>query len=277
MNISSALEYGENLLNKKNDARYLLCCVIKRDLAFLFAHKEYVLTEEEEDLFVKYINERASDKPIQYIIGSCEFMSLRFEVNENVLIPRQDTEILVESVIEKYKGKDVRILDLCTGSGCIAISLAKYLLGSKIVAVDVSKKALDTAVINAKNNGVADRIEFVEMDILEDNLDEFIGCFDVLVSNPPYIPENEYNLLDREVKEYEPRLALYAENEGFEFYNVIVSKWKEVIKKEGLMALEVGLGEAKRLSEIMNNSFTDDINIIKDYAGIDRVVLAVLS
>jgi len=132
-------------------------------------------------------------------------------------------------------------------------------------------------VINAKNNGVADRIEFVEMDILEDNLDEFIGCFDVLVSNPPYIPENEYNLLDREVKEYEPRLALYAENEGFEFYNVIVSKWKEVIKKEGLMALEVGLGEAKRLSEIMNNSFTDDINIIKDYAGIDRVVLAVLS
>lgn len=227
---------------------------------------EKKLSEEQLSFCDSALSRLVSGEPVQYIVGGCEFMSLWFNVNSSTLIPRCDTEILVEYLIDKLNGKQVRILDIGTGSGCIAISLAHYLPESEVLSIDISDKALKTAKENAKINGVSERCHFEHCDILS-----YIPNFpaDVVVSNPPYIPKADIHTLDKKVKEFEPLTALDGGEDGLIFYRRISNDIP--ISPEGILAFEVGIGQANDVANIMSERFKE-IKIIKDLSGIDRVV-----
>ncbi len=218
------------------------------------------------------INRRIKGKPVQYIIGKTEFMSLEFEVDKNVLIPRQDTETLVEAVISAYQGSAApNILDIGAGSGCIGISLARYIPGSTVTELDISQKALDVAKRNAERNKVARQLSFVCRDIMQVKPDEFSGRFDCIVSNPPYIPTDDIPNLQTEVADHEPLGALDGGRDGLDFYRVITEKTAP--KPGGIMALEVGINQADAVADMMYIRGYGNIRIIPDLSGIDRVVI----
>ena len=228
------------------------------------------LSDEEQKFFDEGISRLMSGEPVQYIVGGCEFMSLWFKVNSYTLIPRCDTEILVEQLIQVLDGKSVEILDIGTGSGCIAVSLAHYLPDAKVVSVDISQGALETAAENAVLNGVSERCRFARCDIMNE-LPDFAP--DVVVSNPPYIPKSDILELERKVKEFEPLSALDGGADGLDFYRRIS---KDVpMKPDGILAFEVGIGQASDVAEIMSGRF-ENIEIIKDLNGIERVVMGKL-
>ena len=210
-----------------------------------------------------------SGEPVQYVVGGCEFMSLWFQVNPATLIPRADTEILVESIIDIGKNREcLNIFEIGTGSGCIAVSLAHYLPGAKVISADISAKALKTAAQNAERLGVGERCKFIECDIMKEfPLQNVLP--DIVVSNPPYIPSKDIEGLDNKVKLYEPLSALEGGCDGLDFYRRIA---RDVpIKTDGILAFEVGIGQAQAVSRIMSDRFTD-IEIHRDIAGIERTV-----
>ncbi len=212
-------------------------------------------------------------EPVQYIAGQCEFMSLEFEVNPATLIPRCDTEILVESVIDFCKDKkSPKILEVGSGSGCVSVSLAHFLPDARILAVDISKDAISVAKRNAEQNKVADRVEFKQHNILEGFLNLNFTP-DIVVSNPPYIKSEDIKTLDKKVRDFEPCLALDGGEDGMDFYRFISKN--AIINEGGLLAFEVGIDQANQVSEIMAERFSD-IKILKDLAGIERVVLGEL-
>lgn len=211
----------------------------------------------------------ANGTPLQYILGSKEFYGINFLVNENVLIPRPETELVVDHIIKEYKGKDVKILDIGTGSGAIAISLAINLKRSKIEAVDISKKALEVAMENAKLLNVLERISFTQSDIFSTiNSNDY----DCIVSNPPYISEREMRSLPTNVKK-EPKLALYGGLDGLEFYKRIVDKSISYLKDGGLLIFEIGCNQGKSVSELMQQKGFGNVKIKKDFNNLDRIVL----
>ena len=219
-----------------------------------------------------YLNRRLAGMPVQYIVGKTEFMSLDFIVNKNVLIPRQDTEILVETVIERYKNvsEQIRILDIGSGSGCVGISMARYLPNSVVTELDISEEALKVAVLNAEKNLVTKQMNFVCRDI-RDGISDLEPKFDVIVSNPPYIKTDDLLELQQEVIEYEPVSALDGGDDGLDFYRIIIKK--AVPKKGGMTAFEVGIGQAGDVAGLMFKAGYRNIEIIPDLAGIERVVL----
>ncbi|MBQ6555376.1 MAG: peptide chain release factor N(5)-glutamine methyltransferase [Firmicutes bacterium] len=231
----------------------------------LVTRDDSVFTAEQEQKLETLLEKRLTYMPMQYILGRCEFMGLMFSVNENVLIPRPDTEILVEKVLE-YKPKTV--LDIGTGSGAIAVSLAKYGAES-VAAVDISEKALETAAKNAALNGVD--VKFIKSDIFEN----VSGSFDAIVSNPPYIVRGVIPTLDRQVKDFEPMLALDGGEDGLDFYKVIVSEAKEHLNANGLLAFEIGYDQGESVSALMRGAGFKDIEVTKDLAGLDRVVTGI--
>ena len=214
--------------------------------------------------------------PIQYIVGETEFCGLDFIVNEDVLIPRPETELLVESVLTlaKSNGPDVKILDLCTGSGCVAVSIASALtkdaFACKIVASDISDRALDVARLNASRQGIVDKIEFICSDI-------FCGIndrFDIIVSNPPYIAKFEFETLQEEVLR-EPRMALDGGEDGLDFYRKIIKSAHDHLKPDGYILFEIGFRQADRIRNIIEaDRIFKVLEIKKDFNGIDRVVIA---
>ncbi|HOJ11234.1 MAG TPA: peptide chain release factor N(5)-glutamine methyltransferase [Clostridiales bacterium] len=285
MNIRSALSTGTKILKSVGnqspaaDAGVILCFLLNCDKTFLFSHDDYELTEEEQETFKKLIGKRSEGVPLQHITGRREFMSLDFIVNSHVLIPRQETEMLVEYVIKyinnltyKYtiKPEMFNILDIGTGSGCIAVSLAHYVKNCGITAVDISEEALNTARLNAVKNGVEDRINF----ILSDLFNEVAGnLYDVIVSNPPYIAKKEIETLQVEVREHEPIIALDGGVDGFDFYTRITEEAPLFLKVGGILAVEVGYNQAGRVADLMRVCNFRKIEIIKDLDGIDRVVI----
>ncbi len=276
----------------------ILCFVIKSDKAFLYSHDDEELSETDEKKFFALVAKRAEGTPLQYITGHQEFMSLDFFVNNHVLIPRHDTEILVETVIswcrerrdlclcrERYElglcrerrdpnncagSRKIRILDMGTGSGCIAVSLAYYLDDVEIIAVDISEKAIETALYNAKINGVDSRIKFVKSDLFASIKD--YEKFDVIVSNPPYIPTCQINELKDEVRHHEPIEALDGGKDGLVFYKRITKDALSYLKPGGLLAFETGFDQARGVADIMRREGYTDIRIFRDLAGIERVV-----
>lgn len=217
-----------------------------------------------------YLNRRLSGMPVQYITGKCEFMSLEFEVNKNVLIPRADTETLVEAMIEKYKAAaPPKILDIGCGSGCIGISLAKYLAGSSVCEVDVSPAALNVAKRNAERHRVLKQMSFIEGDILK-GLPDIGFVPDLIVSNPPYIRTDDLLELQSEVIEYEPIIALDGGDDGLKFYRAILDNIRPT--KGGTMAFEVGYDQADDVANLMYQHGYTNIEILPDLSGIDRVV-----
>ncbi|MFZ5986825.1 MAG: peptide chain release factor N(5)-glutamine methyltransferase [Bacillota bacterium] len=274
------------------EAGVILCHVLGCEKTYLYSHDDYKLNNDEYEYLIKCINDRANGKPLQYITGHQEFMSLDFKVTPDVLIPRHDTEVLVEAVIDYVKEaglKKVNILDIGTGSGCIAVSLARYIKDSRVFAVDVSKGALKVARLNAKNLGVLERITFVRGNVF-DGLNQIKAedaiesgrvdsphrkskiFFDVIVSNPPYIPSHDIHTLDVQVKDYEPLSALNGGEDGLDFYRFIIKEAANKLKPHGLLGFEVGYGQAADVLDLMKSEF-ERIKIVKDLAQVDRVVM----
>ena len=254
------------------DVETLLQKVLGVDRLYILLNLERVLSEDEEQLFNKFINERLNNRPIAYIVGNREFMGLDFFVKEGVLIPRPDTEVLVEEVIKLAKKKDAKnILDIGTGSGAITVSLAKYLENVKVTSVDISDIALEIGKRNAISNEVDDRINFVKSDLFT-NIDKETK-FDIIVSNPPYIKREVIDTLDKQVKDYEPYNALEGGVDGLDFYRAITKQAKNYLKKGGILAYEVGHDQSENVSKLMEIDGYTNIYTLKDLQQIDRVVI----
>ena len=256
----------------KTDARLLLEYACKTDRNALYLQGDKEIETKEENLYYELIGRRAEHVPLQYLTGEQEFMGLTFLVNESVLIPRQDTECLVEIVL-KHLHDGMHILDMCTGSGCILISLLHYSNDCVGVGVDLSEKALAVAKKNAKNlgnNGISDNMNatFLQSDLFE-NVD---GKFDIIVSNPPYIKTEVIDTLMPEVKDFEPMMALDGTEDGLEFYRRIIKEAKAYLNRGGQLFFEIGYDQGEEVSNLMQESGYVDVFVKKDLAGLDRVV-----
>lgn len=213
-------------------------------------------------------DKRLKNMPIQYILGHCEFMGMEFNVNECTLIPRGDTEILVEQAIATIKSSGLNyVLDIGTGSGAIAISLAKY-TDAKVTAVDISEGALNKAIENAGINNV--NVEFIKSDLFEN----VTGSFDIIVSNPPYIETEVIDTLDSQVKDFEPVTALDGGKDGLYFYRKIVQNCHKYLNYGGYIMFEIGYNQGEALADILKNADFSDIQVKKDLAGLNRLVIA---
>lgn len=251
------------------DARYILEYITGLNMAQYFIHSEDIIEKNKAEEFFRLIERRSKRIPLSYVIGTRDFFGLTFKVDENVLIPEQETELLVEEVIKHSEGKSV--LDMCTGSGCIAISIALFGKPSKVAASDISEKALEVARENAKSLK-AGEISFIRGDMFENVTDKF----DIIVSNPPYIETGEIDELMPEVRDYIPRLALDGDIDGLKFYRIISKEAVKKLNKNGRIFYEIGYNQSRAVASILlENSFTD-VKIMKDYSGLDRIVMAKL-
>ena len=249
----------------KLDARLLLEELCGTDRNDLLVHGDRPVTEQQENSYVNYIELRSRHIPLQHITGYQEFMGLRFKVTPDVLIPRQDTETLVEEVLKNLHD-GMRILDLCTGSGCILLSLLRYSNDCEGVGADLSKKALAVAEENAGSLGLT--AEFVQGDLFE----PVTGKFEIIVSNPPYIPSDVIPTLMEEVREHDPLMALDGKEDGLYFYRKITDQASEYLYPGGMLFLEIGCEQAEAVTELMKNAGYRDVTVCKDLAGHDRVV-----
>lgn len=276
-------DYGLGQLTKaciaeaQLDARLLLEYICRTDRNTLLVHGDRIVSGIEEEFYRAAIDKRTKHIPLQHITGEQEFMGLSFRVNEHTLIPRQDTEILVEEAM-RYMGDGMRILDLCTGSGCILLSLLKYSNECEGIGTDISDKALKTARENADALGL-------DAAFLEGSLYEPLAAykskrkndalFDMIVSNPPYIESAEIETLMPEVRDFEPRIALDGGSDGLDFYRQIIEEAPVHMRKGAMIFLEIGYDQAAAVSGLLKDRGFSDIEIVKDYSGNDRVALAV--
>ena len=282
------------------DARLLLEAVCGTNRNDLLVHGEQPVTPEAEEKYLNWIGQRAEHIPLQQLTGEQDFMGLTFTVNENVLIPRQDTEILVEEVLKELHD-GMRVLDMCTGSGCILISLLHYSNGCEGLGVDLSAEALKVAqrnaerilredfsenqdcvvttfetesddaetAINTVENDTVGRVRFLQSDLFE-NVE---GKFEIIVSNPPYIASDEIEKLMPEVRDYEPRMALDGTEDGLEFYRRIIEEAGQYLVSSGMLFFEIGYDQGQAVSELMREHGYREVQVVQDYAGLDRVVL----
>ncbi len=264
----------DNISTPKMKTRLLLQYVLKKPRQYLIVYDNKELTKKEEQEYLKYIQMVKNGEPIEHITHQKEFMKLNFYVDKNVLIPRQDTEILVEEIIKIAKHiKAKKILDLCTGSGAIAISLAKYIDNIQITALDISSKAIDIATKNARINNVEDRITFVESNLFDSLAEE---KYDIIVSNPPYIKRKVIEKLDKDVRK-EPIIALDGGEDGLDFYRKIIDNGYKYLKYGGYIGLEIGYDQKEDVTKIIKekqhykNTFCK-----KDLYDNDRVIITQL-
>jgi len=252
------------------DAWYLFEHVTGMNRSAYFLHKEEEMEQEQAATLVKLAEQRAKRVPLQYITGSQEFMGYSFLVSPATLIPRQDTEILVEEVSKEAEGR--RVLDLCTGTGCILLSLAKMCRLKEAVGTDISAEAIETARKNAKRLAV--NAQFYCGDLF-DAVPEGM-CFDIIVSNPPYIPSAVIDTLMPEVKEHEPMSALDGDEDGLTFYRRIIHEANKFLTNQGRIFFEIGCEQGEDVSSLLRENGFQEIRVIKDLAGLDRVVSATL-
>lgn len=271
MTYREAVEFGTKCLTDAGvpdaalDAWYLLQMVCKIERSYYYVHREEDITQDAQKEYEIAVQKRAEHIPLQYIIGEQEFMGLRFKVNSNVLIPRQDTETLVEQVLKIVK-PGMKVLDLCTGSGCVLISVLKNAPELTGMGSDISKTALLVAKENAKLHEVD--AEWVRSDLF-DNITE---TFDVIMANPPYIPTGEILSLMPEVRDFEPENALDGGADGLDFYRKIAGQVKDYLNPGGYVYMEIGYDQGEAVSELMRNAGFTEVEVIKDLARNDRVV-----
>ena len=262
------------------DAEVLLAHLLHVDKSFFFIHGSDPLDERRSELYFQLVDQRASGIPVQYLTGIQEFMGLPFTVNEHVLIPRPDTETLVEKAIQVIKASKrvlhkPLVLDLCCGSGAIAVSLAHHCPEAQILAVDISAEALAAAKENAERNGVKNRVRFLQADLFApQGKGGKIGKFDCIVSNPPYIPSAVIPTLQREVAQHEPLLALDGGADGLDFYRRIIAEAPDHLRKGGTLLLEIGHDQAPAIKELIAASgrYQEEVTVIADLAGHDRCI-----
>lgn len=272
MTFREAIEMGEKVLkaveieDAKNDAWLLLAMVCKISRTYYYVHMDEELTIEQANEYENVLKKRAEHIPLQYITGEQEFMGLPFKVSPAVLIPRQDTETLVEEALKLMK-PGMKVLDMCTGSGCILISILKNITGVEGLGVDISRQALIVAKENAKLNGVV--ASFERSDLFEMVTD----TYDVIVSNPPYIPTEVINGLMPEVAQFEPYQALDGKEDGLHFYHKIVKECKNYLKENGKVLFEIGHDQGSAVSEMLTYAGFSWVRVVKDLTGNDRVVI----
>ena len=271
MNYRKLYETGKDRLEKAGiqeaalDARLLLEEVCGTDRNTLLAHGDRAVTEEEETQFLIFIERRSTHEPLQQITGWQEFMGLRFSVTEDVLVPRQDTETLVEEVM-RYLSDGMEILDVCTGSGCILLSLLRYSNGCRGVGCDISEKALAVAGQNAKELGIS--AQFIQSDLFE----SIEGRFEYIVSNPPYIRKDVIPTLMEEVRDHEPLIALDGGEDGLDFYRKITREATEHLYSGGMLFFEIGYDQGEAVKLLMEEEGYEEVTVSQDLAGLDRVV-----
>ncbi|NLK27055.1 MAG: peptide chain release factor N(5)-glutamine methyltransferase [Clostridiales bacterium] len=265
--LQTAREYlsQHEIADASVDAWYLLAHVFGISRTDYYLNCESPVPEEKLKAYMELVEQRGRHIPLQLLTGTQEFMGLEFEVTSDVLIPRQDTEVLVEEVLKVCNNKSV--LDMCTGSGCIIISLAKLGHVKLAVGVDISTKALNVAKKNAMKHKVT--IDFLQSDLF----DQVEGKYDIIVSNPPYIPTREIPKLMLEVRDHEPILALDGEADGLAFYRRITKSAMEYLEDHGYLFLEIGYNQGIKVKELLQNAGFQEIQIIKDLSGLDRVVI----
>jgi len=279
-NISKIFK-NKGITNSEIEAQILLSYFLKMNRSKMYLNGDRELKNKEKLQLEDMIEKRIKKIPLQYITKHQEFMGIDFLVGKGVLIPRPETEILVEEVIKRLKNykysNNLKVVDLGTGTGVIAISIAKFTEDVIIYATDISKKSLQIALKNAQKHDCKDKIIFLQGDLFE----PFIGrieknSLDGIISNPPYINSYDFKSLSPEVKNNEPKIALFGGIDGLGYYRKIIMKSPQYLKKNGFLALEVGLNQSKMVEELIlkENNFNQDIEIIKDYLGIERVVIA---
>ena len=274
MTVKEALETASrklkknNIENSINEAKYLLKYLLKKDDVFFITDLNYELTDDEINEYEKLINKMCSHVTFSYITVIKEFMGLDFYVDEETLIPRPETEIIVEYMIEHFKAIPMDILEIGVGSGCISISIAKCLENVNILGVDINEKALVTANKNIKEHNVQDRVKFIKSDIYE-NVE---GKFDIIISNPPYIRKDIIDTLEDDVKKYEPILALDGGEDGLYFYREIINNASKYLNEGGHIIFEIGYDQGEEVKDLLIQNNFADIEIIKDLAGFDRTV-----
>lgn len=253
------------------DARLLLEAVCGTDRNDLLAHGEQPVMSQAEEKYLNWIRQRAEHIPLQQLTGEQDFMGLTFSVNEHVLIPRQDTEILVEEVLKELHDR-MRILDMCTGSGCILLSLLHYSNDCEGLGVDLSAEALEVAgqnVLKVLTPEKAEHAHFLQSDLFE----KVEGKFEIIVSNPPYIASAEVEKLMPEVRDHEPRMALDGTEDGLHFYRRIIKEAGKHLVNSGMLFFEIGYDQGQAVSELMRAGGYREVQVVQDYAGLDRVVL----
>lgn len=270
------------------EAGVILCHILNCNRTYLYTHGDRVLETGELAELEVFLHKRSENVPLQYLLGEAEFMSLSFKVSPAVLIPRQDTEILVEKCIELINGNGyngltdecsqgkacrasgARVLDMCTGSGCIAVSIAHYCPGSRVAACDISQEALEIARINSVRAGAEKQLEFRCGDLFE-ALDSW-EKFHIIASNPPYIETGTVKTIERQVRDHEPYIALNGGADGLDFYRKIIYAAPGFLYNDGYLVLEIGYNQGESVSRLMENSF-GSVTVLKDLGSNDRVVL----
>jgi release factor glutamine methyltransferase len=283
--IQRIIQWSTGFLKDKNvtesprlEAEILLAHALGCKRIQLYTSFDKPVTSQEREPFKASLKRRVTGEPVAYITGERDFMSLTFRVTPDVLIPRPDTETLVETVIERLQDRsseELRILDVGTGSGCIAISLAKKLPVAVVTAWDISEKALAVARDNAVSNEVSN-VMFSNRNALDAGNWNGSETFDVIVSNPPYIAHSEKSDLSPSVRDYEPHEALFADVEGLEFYREFAERARKALNPGGFLAVEIGYRQAEKVSDLLRANGWSDVQVVKDLGKNDRVVIAEL-
>lgn len=284
MEINELLKLGVKELGKReyldpiSESIIILSYLQNVDKSYIYTHGNEEVNREIVDKFLDFIEKRKEGWPLSYILKEKEFYGLNFYIEEGVLVPRPDTEILVEWIInkvnEEFKNEYLDIVELGTGSGCIALTLAYYLENIKIFAVDIDDKALKVAKINRDKFKLNNKVKFYKGDLFNGiKTLQLEGKVDIIVSNPPYIPTEDISKLQIEVRKHEPKNALDGGESGFSYYEKIVPDSKEYLKREGILAVEIGYNQGIYVKRLFNENGFKDIYIIKDFQGLDRVVV----
>jgi len=278
LTVLEALKLSEEYLKKYNidssrlNAELLLADILNCKRLDLYLLYDKPLQESEIAKYRDYLKRRSSREPLQYIIGNVEFFGCKFFVDPSVLIPRPETELLVECALKKYLSQDeIRILDIGVGSGNIAIALLKNLPLSSAVGVDINDDTLSLASKNARENNVIGRLELVKFNILKDD-HKTLGNFDIVISNPPYISLNDFENLEPELKNYEPLLSLTDNSDGYLYYEKIIAVSFDLLNNNGRLFFELGKDQHTKVKKMMIENGFSKINIVKDYSDIERVI-----
>ena len=276
MRAFEAIKIGSDLLKKRNiqthilDSELLLSKTLDKSREEILVKLDQNINRGKFLVFKEYLKRRCHNEPVAYIIGEKEFWSEKFKVNKDTLIPRPETELMVEEILKKFGKKKLSILDVGTGSGCIILSLLNNLKNSNGIGVDISKNAISIAKINASKLKMLDRVKFLNRSI--ENLTS--KKFDLIVSNPPYIKKNDIKHLTDDIKRFEPRMALDGGNDGLDLIKKVIYKSKNILKIKGMLALEIGNEQVKKVSKILIDNNFRIKNVIKDYKNNIRCIFA---